>query len=1008
MKKRIALLLSLSMLAGSLYVPAYAADQNEEANDIVEISDEPFIEEDFSESQEENVQEIEILGEEEGIELPGVNEDSEEVGETGTDETAEIAEPEEEILGEPDDPASFSVSACISAGARMNTILVYNDYTAPVYAAVIDPDDHQISVSGNSVKGVMVEAQGRLAVTEVTGIDNSKKPIEYSKGYLVYVSLSEDVELTRENLVYGDSEDPLIYTDEKNFNEVAVPADAATLKDGALIGLSAMVQKNNTIKFKWSNKAESKTYKTFELSRLKSDGTWDVIMPSSSKKAFVQGVEGFQNFTDSYVEVYKLACTGDGAVDNYVTAAAPMIYYAESGDVENSMDLAFTKVTPSNILGYDMEISTDKKFTSSKIDHEDSIEINTIDFTISKKATAKAARSDFYVDGFTMTPGTTYYCRVKTTVSMGSVSVCSVPSPVKAVKQGPKKCDFWGFWGLTPEGKTSIGDSWSPSVSQCYAVFTGPEPSKVKGYELVVSDTSYGVYKVYKKIPASAVKPYYPPQFKEEGWTFDDGEQFYYFIVNDLPPMSRYYSVRAISLTGNARGGFSDGIIEAGQYSKVQDVQVTNSDVSSITLSFKGESGVKEYWIYRDTVSDNLTKELTPSMFVGKVSNKFKKPGQSGTLVFKDKKGLTKNTPYFYTVRPVYSKKFANVQKFDFNYDEQTGKYSYGYGESLSDLVSGKASLENAVVKNVKASVLSVKDVQITWSSVKGATKYTIYYVEGREVNDASQIVKIATVEKGSSEFSSRKVKVQVPKVGQKYIFVINVGDEAVSSNYGSITEAVSTHPANPTNLETNYYKHGNRAAKLTWTNPQADREYRNNIYYDIVYRDGDSGSWKDLATVRATQSSYVDDKNLDRGIQRQYSLKAVYTDDKVTASNPKYTSYVKFCKPYRIAVTNSSKDSVGTLTINEGETYTLRVYFYDRYGDNDMVTDKKFDILKSSDSSIASISSTGKEGNYVTVKVNAKTPGTCKLTIGARDYDDDDNRLLKKVTVKVRSSVKK
>jgi len=85
-----------------------------------------------------------------------------------------------------------------------------------------------------------------------------------------------------------------------------------------------------------------------------------------------------------------------------------------------------------------------------------------------------------------------------------------------------------------------------------------------------------------------------------------------------------------------------------------------------------------------------------------------------------------------------------------------------------------------------------------------------------------------------------------------------------------------------------------------------------------------------------------------------------------------------------------------------------LRVYFYDRYGDNDMVTDKKFDILKSSDSSIASISSTGKEGNYVTVKVNAKTPGTCKLTIGARDYDDDDNRLLKKVTVKVRSSVKK
>ncbi len=1002
MKKRVALLLSVSMLAGSFYVPVFA--EPEETTDVVEIMDEAEYETEAAEVQEEDVQEIELLGAEDeetgSNDLQAADEKEESLSEAGQ---------EEAVLGEPEETSvAFNVYEQVIAIGRMNTIIVYNDHSKPIYAAAVDPDDFQAGVSDNTIKGSEIGAESRGVLTKASRTDDSQKDIEYNKGYYVFASLSENIVLRQENLVYGDLEDPLVYTDEKNFKEVAVPADAASLMDGAKIGLSAIVQKNNTVKFKWSNKAESKKYKTFELSQLKSDGTWNMIMPASPKKGFVQGVENFQKFDDQYVEVYKLACTDEsGKVDNYVTAAAPMIYYAESGETENSMDIAFTKVTPSNILGYDLEVSPDKNFSNSRIDHEDSINYRSIEYTIKKKLTAQAARADFYADGFALTTGSTYYCRVKTTISMGSVSVCSAPSPVKAVKQGPAKCDLLGIIGLSPEGNASMEDSWEATVSQSYAIFTGPDPSKVKSYELVVSDTPYGQYKVYKKIPVSAVKPYNPPQFSEfEEDDFKPENPFYYFVINDLPPMMRYYAVRAVSVTGNARGGFADGVTAAGQYTKVQDVQVTDSDVSSITLSFKGESGVKEYWIYRSTVSADLAKDMPSSLYVGKVSNKFKKPGQSGTLVFKDKKGLTKNTVYYYTVRPVYSKKFADEQKFDFVYDDANRKYINGYGETLSDPVSGKPSLDNAVVKNVKATVLSVKDVQLTWSSVKGATKYTVYYIEGSSVDNITSLTKLTSVEKGSSEFNSRKVKVQVPKVGQKYMFVINVGDEAVDSQYGSVTEPVSTHPANPTNLKTDYYKYGNRAAKLSWTNPSADREYRGNIWYDIEYKDGD-GAWKELYRVSATASSYTDTRSLERGIQRHYRMNAVYIKDDVIAFNPKITSSVKYCKPYRIAVTNSSRDSIGSITIDEGETYTFRVYFYDRYGDDDMVTDKKLEVLKSSDSNVAAISSSGKDGNYVTVKVSAKATGNATLTIGARDYDDDSNRLLKKIQVRVRRTTK-
>jgi hypothetical protein len=307
------------------------------------------------------------------------------------------------------------------------------------------------------------------------------------------------------------------------------------------------------------------------------------------------------------------------------------------------------------------------------------------------------------------------------------------------------------------------------------------------------------------------------------------------------------------------------------------------------------------------------------------------------------------------------------------------------------------------VIKNVKTTVVSVKEVQITWSAIKGAAKYNIYMVEGSGDDDSVPMQKVLTVEKGSTEFTQRKAKVVVPKVGRTYSFGVNVGGNTEDSKYATMANPIATYPSNPAKLTALYSHYGNRGAKLTWTNPGEDKDYRSWIKYEIQYRDNE-GKWDFLDYANATTSSYTDTYALTRGIERQYRMRAVYMDKESTAYNAKVTGLVKYCKPYRIAVANSSKDSSGSVTIDPGQTYTFRVYFYDRHGDTDVVTDTKLETVRISDSDIASYSTSGKDGDYAVVKVTGKRAASTKLTVRARDYDDDSSRLSRTVTINVRN----
>ena len=1023
MKRKLALLLTAALLASSLQVPAvFAAEQPDEVigESAEEAIEQPEVqpvqtEEPGDQTAGEAVQQspetaevddskIEAQFEEESVETSAA-EDSDieepEEEETKEEEVVNAVADEETPVGEPEDVKPTVSMDVICIG---KAIVVFNESAEDRYVAAISEATYE-NEKGKTVSGCLIKSNEYKDIEAESLTDGTTRDLQYSTTYYLVYSTDPEIPVAEANLVTDSYGAYKFTTSASEYVEITAPADAATLQDGALVGLSAQVDKKNNIKLKWKNKTDSKKYKSFSLFRLKTDGTWESLVEKSSKKSFKQDITRFQQYKKGYTDIYKLDCFDEsGAADSYATVITPMIYFIESDEMVNSMNFCFTKLCPSTTLTYDMEVSQDKKFTSPAVDSDSCEEVDSIgEYAVSKKVKAEAVRSVFYNEGTSLAEGTTYYCRVRASVSMGSVTVKSAPSATKAVKQGPPMCYNFGIYGWRPDGTEVITDSIMPSVTEGYAVFSGPAPSQVAGYQLLAGDTMYGKYKVVKNIKSDVVQPYNPPQFGEMD------SNLFCIPLTSIPPESKYYAVRAVSKTKKALGGFSNGLSEYGKFKKVSGVEVTDVTAVSVTLSFDSQKGIPEYWIYRDTVSNNLVgenaPELTNSQKVGVVKNKFKKSDESSKLKFVDKKKLVDGNTYYYTVRPIYNKKFAAKQKrADQNEsDIENFKTFAGYGEGLSDLVAGRPTMENERVGYLKASVANVKEVELKWASVKGAQAYAFFRAPltsaGTPDEDKAEFVSV--IQKGDNGFSSRKIKVEVPEVGKKYIFYVAVGGQQTFSNNVTQSAAIYTYPTNPSKIRAEYGEKGNKGARLKWENPSADKKFASNITYDIYAKD-DGGSWYLLDSVKGTKSECLDTDKLNRGRERQYKMVARYTGNGQNVYNQKYTSIVKFCKPYKILV-KANGDAITGLTMDAGTTYTLKVYFYDRDGDTGYVTDKKLTRIETSNSGVCSISSTGTSDDYVTIKLNANAKGRTTLTVGARDYNDDDSRLLKTVTINVR-----
>ena len=868
-------------------------------------------------------------------------------------------------------------------------VLTYNEENA--YVAAISENGFK-AYAGQTVSGGVVNRETDLEIFYETLPSGQGAPLTQDVGYYVLASKTPAITLDESNIIKYDENTELFHLYKPEDPLMPAPADAASLIGPQEIGFTGQVLKNNSVKFKWGASAGSKKYKSFQLFRMKKDGSWSELSSKSSKKGYTLGAAQFQQFDGEYTDVFKLVC--DDA-DSYVTTVTPSILDVETYYGENSLRFTHTALSSGEYMDYVMEVADDKAFTKSVSDNNSSTYNYEMDYPLTRKLSTKSVYSIYYQSDRILSEGSTVYCRMKTSFTLGGRTFFSNPGPTRAVKVGPRMCSFLGFTGVTPSGEVLNPDTYLPTPGEAYAIFTGPARSSVAGYELLVSDKPGGKYKTLKKFPASAAETYNPPQLE-----LGEGEEsnLMYIKYVGLSPVEKYYSIRAISKVKKAPGGYERGTTGRSGYRKVEGAEASSSDPTSITVSFKSDLGVNEYWIYRDTVSANVTGTIKKAALVGKVKNKYKKKNAGQELKFVDKKDITDGVDYYYTVRPVFSAANAKTQ------EEEESKIDDGtpaeYTYSLSDPVSGKATMANVTVKNVKASVLNVKQVRVTWGKTKGAKMYYIFY--GTRGSDGKISAEFVT----SVDASQRKYDCEVAVPGKEYIFGVSVGGENTDSDYWTITNKLATTVSIPTKLSAGYYSSGNTGAKLTWTNPSEDKDYAGSITYYVDYKDN-SGSWNNLGSVKATSSSMKDDIKLTRGNDRAYRMYAVYegvaNGQKIRVASKKYTSTVHFCKPERISVTNSSKSSVRSIAMDAGTSVTLRVYFYDRHDDYDTVTDKKLESIKFIDDTAGCTCTQGKEGDYVTLKISAKKKGSADLKVRARDYDDYSGGLSKTISITVR-----
>ncbi len=899
----------------------------------------------------------------------------------------------------PGEVLSKGASACAYGFAYKNSIYVFNTSSEnSVYAAVVSSDT--VFSSGDAresgalrVEGVEILPDDVELITQESLPDGTRRDLEYATPYYVLAGFDSLISLEKGNIVENsDSGEELFRTEELKKTSVAQPGDVSSLLDGSAVQFRASVQKNNCVSLKWNPSSAGKSYSEYALYRLKTDGSWAMIMDRSKKKAFRENTRHFQDVDNGYTEIYKLECYpgAAGGKDSYVTVPSPWMYYVESGDTENTMEFCFTELTDCDYISYDLEVLKSKKETPSSeaVLNKPSIELDEIEYSINRKLKAKAVRPTYYTDSVSMVEGTPYYCRVRSVLNLGSLTVRSEPSNTLVNKQGPPKCELYFMSGLRPDGSTVLDSGWIPSPAESYAVFTGPD--RVKSYELLQLDKPYGRYRVIKRYASSAVQKYNTGELQE---VFGD-TQLYCLKYDNLPMEKKYYALRAVSMTGNARGGFMDGVPAMAGYGRVKNPAVGGETASSLQISWTSDTGVNEYWIYRDTVSANLSGELLSSQMVGKVRNRYKKNSTGSTLVYTDKKGLKDGTVYYYRIRPVFSRKLADKQK----YGDTTEMY--GYADTLSDVVRGMPTMANEKIGSVGVSVKNIEHITVKWSGLKAAKSYGIQLWETDSSGNAATLVLTREFAKGSPEFSSRRCDIKVPKIGQRYKAAVFARGEKTQSK-STYSASTYTYPENPSDLSASYYRY-DKGGKLKWTNSSADRNYRGNIFYVIEYRDGD-GSWKGLDTVNSYDSSYSDGVYLRRGVVRKYRMYAWYSSGSISVTNPKYTSSVSFCTPYRISVNSSAGTT--SLTMDAGSTYTFKIYFYDVNGNTNTVTDRYLESVYSTNTKVFTVE--GRGGGDGTgaawVKVKGVAHGNASLMIRARDYDDDIYRLQKRVNISVR-----
>ena len=943
----------------------------------------------------------------------------------------------------------ISSAAFVSAEPDASFIKVTNNHgdRNTVYVAVVAEKGFSKSsaVTAIEVKGGLSKELSSFWYESEDG-KAVKDTIKPESTYRVFVCDYDSFSVDPESLTYNGAQEVGSFTT-KPASESSL---STNLLDGSKINFKALTQKNQSVKLSWAPaKKDGYDYKNYSLYSLKKDASnlnnansWDELTPSGTsfkKKSFTDNRDVTATGQNkAKTGVYKLvARDAAGKEDSYLMVSAPWLFKTESGVAADIQEFTFAGLRESGRLGYRLETALKNKdndingFRDERTTVALAEGLQDVAYPVNKSLNVDALEADYTNNDCNV--GTKYFFRVKSVYTYGNLKVTSAPSNVISRKVGPAKCVVDSVTGITPQemyekmdaaffeevrnGETPLisgvhADSEGTCWKEGYVVFSfDGKINDVKQFRLLRATKENGKYSAVrtynvaknevKCMDMSTVKMIEFNSVLREKLGEETADDFIdrlsqlYWVKYDnfVPEVSYYYTVQAVSAIGNAAGNYGDGVENTTWYEKVQDVTAMDSELGSIDIAWKRDDCAREYWIYRSTSKEGLKSQTTPVKKVKSTSkaNMIEKDGKVYNWVTDDT--VKADESYYYMVRPVY----------------KADKNGYDHYKDWATMTEEpvEASNNSLFVKTVTVSVYSVKQLQVKWSAAKAESKgmpidgYQVILYDGADTLSENEIERLS-VKSGDSAFKNRTMTVIVPHIGHTYSFRVKpvTGDKTGDpDNNGGVGKG-ATKPLPVKNLKItkrtgNNFKNG---AKLTFELDSKDQPFRSELRYSITSNDG----LDELGYFTGGTETYLDDKYLDRGSKRHYTVRAVYIGDdgnfRGAAAEGDYS------KPNKVKLQTSGDKR--ELTLKTGE----EAYIYARFYCNDMdnrSTVQDWDEIYSNDSDIVKVKEASiEDGKRVKIKIKAGSKtGTTTIKIKGYCYDWDGIKDSIEITVKSGSS---
>ncbi len=704
--------------------------------------------------------------------------------------------------------------------------------------------------------------------------------------------------------------------------------DMTAFEDGYSAGMTAVVQKDNTIKVSWSGKAteNAQSYKLYQ--RLRDDSGWHEVY-SGTDTSYID--KDFSNTIDkaTYLNVYLLEkYSGAGTLTaSYLTPASPMLFYIEAKG-EQLLEYGFSGMLDVASVTYELRAAETETGVSAASPR-------------SVSSTALLIRDRYDVGGgvtigmvqasnnlLTLTSGKTYYGGVSAVYTKGGKSFASKPSNVcndtyNVVESN--KCTVFDITGLRyQKGNTAANiarlnrhvqydlDQYQ-QTDYVHSVYNGP--CNGCGYILFAlpkgTGTNVASFEILKgvtgedgQVIARISKNKTKKVFSINSPADYSDKECYAIYFNKLDKKKGYYyNIRPVGYDG-VEGLTDVGFFYEPRPDRVVDVTTKTLSASKVGISWKHDDCVKKYEIYRSLKHTSEFAESDNIYDLNKYYIRLAAVSASSGIVngyhsYNDTKVPDADGAYYYVIKPIITQAIASQEFYDILY--------------CSAPVAGQASVSKAKVKALNVSSSKLGHITLSWKGLKNVYSYNIVRYRGSSEDDYF-----------TYDIKGGQKKVQtytdVVELGKTYYYTIR---PASDSEEGKRTKSatITSNPSKISNLKAERRSSG-RGAYVTWTGNEGDKSAASELRYKYLYQiQIDDGDWKEVSS-----SYYNDESDLKTGTERTYRVRAICKKGgKVQAYSDAIS--VKFKTTGEITLKDTNGNTISSISVQVGRRVEVRAY---------------------------------------------------------------------------------